>query len=106
MYTAIFSETIIRGTVCGKSARTDLWGSGKATNPLYPEKLEGSNETAEIELISDELLEIKNVLGTSANIDLIASKAVRNNGPLDSTAGYVAYFNLVVHPGLDQRKNN
>ncbi|WP_232526720.1 hypothetical protein [Marinilabilia rubra] len=24
-----FSETKLRGTVCGKSARTDLWGSGK-----------------------------------------------------------------------------
>ena len=26
------SETDLRGTVCGKAARTDLWGSGEATN--------------------------------------------------------------------------
>jgi hypothetical protein len=28
----MFSETDIRGTVCGKSARTGLWGSGEVTN--------------------------------------------------------------------------
>ena len=26
------SETVNRGTVCGKAARTGLWGSGEATN--------------------------------------------------------------------------
>jgi hypothetical protein len=26
------SETVDRGTVCGKSARTGLWGSGEVTN--------------------------------------------------------------------------
>ena len=26
------SETDLGGTVCGKAARTDLWGSGKVTN--------------------------------------------------------------------------
>ena len=26
------SETDLRGTVCGKAARTGLWGSGEATN--------------------------------------------------------------------------
>ena len=26
------SEAVIGGTVCGKSARTGLWGSGEATN--------------------------------------------------------------------------
>jgi hypothetical protein len=26
------SETVIGGTVCGKTARTDLWGSGEVTN--------------------------------------------------------------------------
>ena len=29
--TALLSETYIRGTVCGKSARTGLWGSGEVT---------------------------------------------------------------------------
>ncbi|MCF8219707.1 MAG: hypothetical protein K9J21_12100, partial [Bacteroidales bacterium] len=27
-----FSKTKLRGTVCGKSARTGLWGSGKVTS--------------------------------------------------------------------------
>ncbi len=26
-----FSEALVGGTVCGKSARTDLWGSGEVT---------------------------------------------------------------------------
>ncbi len=26
------SGTVLRGTVCGKSARTGLWGSGEVTN--------------------------------------------------------------------------
>jgi hypothetical protein len=26
------SETVIGGTVCGKTARTDLWGCGEVTN--------------------------------------------------------------------------
>ncbi len=32
LHTNSFSETNNRGTVCGNSARTDLWGSGEATN--------------------------------------------------------------------------
>ena len=28
----MFSETDVRGTVCGKPARTGLWGSGEVTN--------------------------------------------------------------------------
>ena len=33
------SEPVDRGAGCGKSARPDLWGAGRATAPVYPEEL-------------------------------------------------------------------
>ena len=57
IYHSCFSETKLRGTVCGKSARTALWKSGKVTTCSTRKTETVSTNLSPIKVSLDELKE-------------------------------------------------